>query len=126
MSGGDELRALAADLQREPTRAQREVRAVINKGGLQLRKRMRAEMGQSGWFGHVARSIDYDEIGGSSNPGVEVGPNAATSRSAPLAGIAYFGGARGGGGTVPDPMQALEDEAHEAARWIEQIAGDAL
>lgn len=121
-----DLRALVGDLQQEPARAQKEVRDVINRGGLEIKKRMQDEMGRSRSFRPVAASIDYDEIGGADNPGVEVGPNAATGRAAPLAGIAYFGGARGGGGTVPDPRQALEDEAQEVVKQIEKIAGDAL
>lgn len=126
MSGGEELRALSADLRQAPGKVEREVRQVIRKGGVQIKSRMQREMGRSGWFGHIARSIDFDEVGGRGTIGVEVGPNAATSSSAPLAGIAYFGGARGGGGTVPDPMQALQDEAQEAQRWISRIAGDVL
>ncbi len=126
MSGAGELRALASDLRQAPRNLESETKSIISKGGVQIKDRMRSEMGRSRHFGHIARSIDFDEIGSGGTIGVEVGPNAATSSSAPLAGIAYFGGANGGGGTVPDPMQALEDEANETARWIAKAAGDAL
>lgn len=128
MSGGEELRALSADLRDAPRKTEREVRQVIRKGGVQIKERMQSEMLRSRSFGHIARSIDFDEVGGSGLIGVEVGPNAAGpgGRSAPLAGIAYFGSSRPGGATVPDPRGALEAEAQEAQRWIQRIAGDVL
>lgn len=126
MSGAGELRGLASDFRQAPNGLQREARAIVRKGGVQIKNRMQREMSQSSSFRVVAPSIDFDEIGGGGTIGVEVGPNAAAGSAAPLAGIAYFGGARGGGGTVPDPMQALEDEANETAKWIAKAAGDVL
>lgn len=123
-----ELRILATDLRKSPQKMRGEVKGVIDKGGLELKNRMKKEMEQSRWrhFGHITRSIDYDETGGDDNPGVEVGPNAARHSSAALAGIAYFGNSMGGGGTVADPRDALEAEAEVAHKFISRIAGDVL
>ena len=40
-----------------------------------------------------------------------------------MAGIAYFGGANGGGGTVPEPDPIMESEADMMMRFIENAAG---
>lgn len=117
---------LAADLGQAPNEVTKKVRPIIRKGGVELRRRMQREMGRSAHFGHVARSIDFDEITTAGSIGVEVGPNADRSRSAPLAGIAYFGGANGGGGTVPEPDQALSDEGQVAAKFIADAMGGIL
>lgn len=115
--GIEGLDAVARDLSAAPGKAQSKIRGVINRGGLEMKKKMKADFSSSSSFGHIARSVNYDVSGGS-NPRVEVGPNAAISRSAPLAGIAYFGGARGGGGTVPEPDHILESEAETAVEHI--------
>lgn len=115
--GIEGMEELARDLSASPRKANSAIRSVISRGGLEMKRKMQADFRESGSFGHIARSVTYDVTRGD-NPSVEVGPNAATSRSAPLAGIAYFGGARGGGGTVPEPDHILESEAETAVEHI--------
>ena len=83
---------------------------------------MQSDFSRSRSFGHIAGSITYDVDG----TRMEIGPDAARSSSAPLAGIAYFGGAHGGGGTVAEPDYILHDEAEVAADFIGKELGDVL
>lgn len=112
-------------LSQSPAKARSAVRGVINRGGLEMKRKMESDLSRSRSFGHIARSVTYD-VTGRTNPSVEVGPDAARSSSAPLAGIAYFGGARGGGGTVQEPDYILEAEAKTAAEWIGRELGNLL
>lgn len=112
--GLGDLDAYIADLGVAPARANKAVERVLNRAGLEMKKKMQADFQPSRSFGHIARSVTYD----TDSRRVEVGPDAARSSSAPLAGIAYFGGARGGGGTVREPDYILADEAGTAAEWI--------
>lgn len=114
VQGLEQLDAFAAALQSVPIGAGKAVEKVLNRGGVEMKKKMESDFSGSRSFGHVARSITYDVDG----TRLEVGPDAARSRSAPLAGIAYFGGANGGGGTVAEPDYILEEEAEAATKYI--------
>lgn len=120
--GGEELDALSSDLQAAPRQAERAVQSVLHRGGNEMRRAMQSDFSGSRHFGHIAGSITYDVSG----TRLEIGPDAARSSSAPLAGIAYFGGAHGGGGTVREPDYILEAEAHTAADWIHRRLGELL
>lgn len=123
--GMEGMEELARDLSASPRKARSAIRGVINRGGLEMKRKMQADFKGSSSFGHIGRSVTYDVKRGS-NPSVEVGPDASRSRSAPLAGIAYFGGSRGGGGTVPEPDYILEAEAETAAEHIGRELRDLL
>lgn len=124
MRGIEGLDAFMRDLDAAPRGLPAKVKPIMSKGGLQMKRKMQEDLRGSQSFGHIARSVDYDRI--NKGLGIEVGPNAATSRSAPLAGIAYFGGANGGGGTVPEPDYILEAEAETAADFIADAMRDLL
>jgi hypothetical protein len=67
----------------------------------------------------LAESVTYDQL--PSMSGVityEVGPDYGRRRAAALAGIAYFGGARGGGGTVPEPGQHADTEMRAVGEYL--------
>ena len=55
---------------------------------------------------------------------MEVGPRKGKPGS--IANIAYFGGANGGGGTVPDPRGALEAEAPRFEKALTDLVGEIL
>jgi hypothetical protein len=118
-----EVRAFAADLTRAPQRVVDKIPGVIKRGATQAKAQMVQEMAGSFWFKGAARSISYDildggfaaEIGPVSEPGGQVGD---------LASLAYFGGAHGGGGTVPDPQGALDAEAPRMERAIADLIGE--
>jgi hypothetical protein len=115
MSGNAaEIRQLAKDFGKVSPKVVKRVQAIMPKTGLAMKKRLQADLRASSSFKAAARSVDYDVkmqgFGGDGLIQVEVGPNAARSPAAALAGIAYFGGSLGGGGTVPDPIVAMRLE----------------
>lgn len=85
-----------------------EVRQVVSKAALNIKNTMRADAEASAYFQFAPR-ISYDLKGNASFSEAEIGPEKGGAGS--LANIAYFGGRRGGGGTVRDPQQALNEEA---------------
>ena len=111
---GDDLRALAADLAKGVDLG--EVRGVVRKGATNIKKQLRTEAAGSRHF-KMAQAITFDEIQSLGGPAAEIGP--VKKGAGNLANIAYFGGAYGGGGTVPDPSGAL---AAEEPGFIEALA----
>lgn len=130
MSGAQGFDSLARDLGRMPVDLAKKVGPVVNKTALEIKRGMQADLQKSKHFRQVARSIDYDvqEFGvfGSSSLLAEVGPNADRHPAAALAGIAYFGGANGGGGTVRDPAFHLEEQASLMEKYIGDLTEGAL
>lgn len=118
-----ELRALAVDLQAAPKIVRSEARAVLARGAMNIKRQLVSEAGRSRHF-RIARTISYDFVGAGGALAVEVGPK--TGGVGSLAGIAYFGGARGGGGTIPDPKGALEAEAPAVEKYIGDLVEKAL
>ena len=117
-----ELRKLATDLRNAGNVVRSEARAVISKGALNIKNQMRDEAKRRHYdFSH---RISYDIKGGLDSIEAEIGPE--TGGVGSLAGIAYFGGVNGGGGTVPDPMGALEAEAPNVERYLAELAEKAL
>lgn len=114
ISGLEGLDAVIHDLDNAGPRLSKDVEGVMKRAGVEMAKKMREDFSGSRHFGHIARSVSFDH----EPRRVEVGPDRAKSSSAPLAGIAYFGGANGGGGTVTEPDYILEDEAETAAEYV--------
>ena len=122
-----ELTAFAARLEGAAKATEKQVHAVVQRGAMNIKKQMRAEMSASRHFKGAARSITYDlrtasGFGGGSVE-AEIGPT--RGRPGSLANIAYFGTSRGGG-TVPDPRGALEAEAPNVMEWLAKAAEGAL
>lgn len=112
-----EVDALVDDLQSAAQQSLRKVAPVVKRGALNIKNQLRDEAGRSRHF-KMARHISYDiEDGGRS---AAIGPEKVGAGN--LGNIAYFGGANGGGGTIPDPIGALEDETPR----FEQALADAL
>lgn len=109
----NEVRQLAADMTAVDGRLKRHLIPTIRHAGVNIKAQMRAEAAQSRHF-KFAHLINYDEI--DDGYGVEVGPEAEGAGM--LENIAYFGGVRGGGGTIPDPTGALEAEA---PKFLEEL-----
>ncbi|WP_104087046.1 hypothetical protein [Arthrobacter sp. GMC3] len=121
----DDLERLASDLASSPERVMKEIRQVVSKGSLKIKNQMRSEARGSLSFKRMAETINYDINADGNSVEGEVGPDkdvmtpwgsrrgnrsGSDGSAASLAGIAYFGGARGGGGTLPDPLLALQAE----------------
>ena len=119
-----ELRKLVTDLREAGNVVRSEARAVISKGALNIKNQMRDEVARSRHF-QFAHRINYDIRGATGDTiEAEIGPQTGFAGS--LAGFAYFGGVNGGGGTVPDPMGALEAEAPNVERYLAELAEKAL
>jgi len=96
------------------------MRGVVAKSALNTKKLMIADVKKSTHFRGKKKpgldaSIDYDlkvlEFSGDAVIEAEIGPNRAKNVAAGLAGIAYYGTSRPGGGTVRSPEDAMLEEA---------------
>ena len=121
-----ELRALENDLARAAGLSARDVRPIVSKGALNIKNQMRREFGKSDWFSRASFAVSYDVTTDGDAVEAEIGPDKERNPAGALANIAYFGGARGGGGTVPDPQGALDAEQSRFEAAIEALAGDVL
>lgn len=101
-----------------------DVRGVLERGALNIKRDLVAEMGASTHFGQIAPSISYDARDTADGVEVEVGPD-HSRRGGALANIAYFGTSRGGG-TVPDPVWAMNREAPNVIRYIDVLIAGLL
>lgn len=110
---GDDLARLAATVVARVT-------PVMSKAGLEVKRRMAADMADSDSFRGLARSITYDTHTDPTGVEVQVGPDKA--RGGALANIAYFGApSTGGGATVPDPLLAAEAELPALERFLGDV-----
>lgn len=111
------LREFAASLGRVSDAVERDVKGIISKGAVNIKKQMRKDVkGHDHFLSKTGKpalgnSINYDLI--DRGLGAEIGPPPGT-----LAGIAYFGSSRPGGATVPDPKGALDAEVPNVERFI--------
>lgn len=106
---------------------EKQVRAVVSKGALNIKKDQRAAARKSKHFKGFASAISYDmRSAGAFGGGVieaEIGPTKGKPGS--LGNIAYFGTSRGGG-TVEDPSVALDTEGPKFNSALEKIMGNLL
>jgi hypothetical protein len=123
---GDDLRSLQQDLGNLGAEAAVMVRATLRRGAVKIKEGMNSDLGKSGSFkASAAGSVNFDETIAADGVTYEIGPDVASRSAAALANIAYFGGARGGGGTVDieGPMRAEEPVIVE---YLEQAVGRLL
>ena len=124
-----ELDALASDLQQLPPKVTRGLSAVVRKGAVNIKNDWRAAYLKSKHFrgkqGQAAKAVTFDEKVTPDVVEAEIGPN-RHFRIARLAGIAHFGGANGGGGTIGDPQRFLDKEAPGFADALGDLVDKAL
>lgn len=111
------LREFASSLAGTRARVADEINAIGAKGALNIKEAMRDDAKASRYF-RIVRHISYDQT--KNGPRVfewEIGVQGEGAGN--LAGIAYFGGARGGGGTIRDPQAALNEEE---PRFVESLS----
>jgi hypothetical protein len=115
-----ELDGLAKAFRAIPALMVPKLRGVVARSALNTKKLMIADVKKSTHFRGKKKpgldaSIDYDlkvlSFGGDAVIEAEIGPNRAKNVAAGLAGIAYFGTSRPGGGTVRNPEDAMLEEA---------------
>lgn len=108
-----DLDGLARDLLKIPAAMVPKMRGVVAKSALNTKKIMAKDARSSRHFKQLAPKINYDikehSFGGDGVIEAEIGPSGGGSAS--LAGIAYFGTSRPGGGTVRNPEDAMLEEA---------------
>ena len=114
-----ELRQFATDLGNAPAEVALEVREIVQRGALSIKRQLITEMGASRSFKGVASSMSYETTIDADGIEALIGPDKDKGGGA-LANIAYFGGSRGGG-TVPDPQGALDAEAPIVERFIADV-----
>lgn len=115
-----DLDGLARSFRKIPALMVPKMRGVVAKSALNTKNIMRKDVQMSRHFKGkkkpgLDRTIDYDlkvlGFGGDAVIEAEIGPNRANGVAAGLAGIAYFGTSRPGGGTVRNPEDAMLEEA---------------
>ena len=115
-----ELDGLARAFRAIPALMVPKLKGVVAKSALNTKKLMIADVKKSTHFRGKKKpgldaSIDYDlkvhEFGGDAVIEAEIGPNRARNVAAGLAGIAYYGTSKPGGGTVRNPEDAMLEEA---------------
>ena len=99
------------------------VRDVIDVSGKAIRDQMRSDASRSRHF-RLAPTITTESREFFGGPGVEVGPEKRGAGN--LGVIAYFGGVNGGGGTLADPIEALDAEGPRFIKALAELAGDVL
>lgn len=130
-----DLDAFAAELRRAPATLRREAEAVVKKGALNIKGDFNDSFRGSPHFKGVAGSVNFDiKIDGDSIE-AEVGPDkdrypgvpgkGRTRPAAPMANLAIFGGARGGG-TVPDPQKHLDAEEPRIVKAMGDVIRKAI
>ena len=123
-----EVRQLAVEFKQVPAAMRHRAQPVVAKGLVNIKEQLQREMRgrltpKSTAVGNriaafISYDLDADGFGG------EVGPRKEGAGN--LANIAYFGGAHGGGGTVPDPRGALEAEAPRFEKALADMAAELL
>lgn len=104
-----ELDSLARDFGAIPAAMVPKIRGVVAKSALNTKNLMRADARKSRHFKQLAPTINYDLETSGDVIEAEIGP--AGGGAASLAGIAYFGTSKPGGGTVRNPEDAMLEEA---------------
>jgi len=108
-----DLDGLMRDLRKIPAGMVPKMRGIVQKSCLNTKVLMAKDARRSKHFKQLAPTISYDtkvlEFAGDAVIEGEIGPSGGGSAS--LAGIAYFGTSRPGGGTVRNPEDAMLEEA---------------
>lgn len=121
-----DLDGLARDLRKIPADMVPKMRGVVAKSAVNTKKIMQKDVRRSTHFRGKKKpgldaSIDYDlkvhEFGGDGVIEAEIGPNPERNPAAGLAGIAYYGTSKPGGGTVRNPEDAMLEEAPNFYEW---------
>lgn len=126
MSGADELRAFARDLDKIPSKALPDTDAVLKKGAQNIKDDLVADARSSKHFKGMAGSISYDSMYGIGHAKYEIGPD-KSRRGGALGNIYYFGTSRGGcTGDLEGPLARetpnLERELNKLVdRWGGQL-----
>lgn len=114
-----DLDGLIRDLRQIPAAMVPKIRGVVAKSAANTKRIMAKDARSSRHFKQLAPTISYDtkvhEFAGDAVIEAEIGPSGGGAAS--LAGIAYFGTSKPGGGTVRNPEDAMLEEAPNFYEW---------
>jgi hypothetical protein len=103
----DSLEGLIADLGKVHSALYKTVEQTLEKGALELKDQLNANLAASTHFRGAAGSVTYDGMVSFGSVGFEVGPDKGR-RGGALANIAFFGTSRGGGTVDMDgPVRSI-------------------
>ena len=103
----------------------KEIGASVSKGALNVKKQIQADFRGSKHFKGV-QNIRYNRKQTADSIEAEIGPYVDQEGFGSLVGVAIYGGSRGGGGTVPDPLVALQAEEPNFLKATDDILAKLL
>lgn len=131
-----DLDEFAADLGAAAGVVRKGTNAAVFKGATKVKSSFNQSFWDSHHFKGVGGSVDFDIEVTADSIEAEIGPNperfpglagpAKARPAAPLAGVAVFGGAHGGGGTVDDPQKHLDAEEAAFVAALDAVVRKAL
>jgi hypothetical protein len=125
------LDELTADMRSAAARLRDDIGPVIAKGALNIKQQIKNDFRESAHFGStkpgsVIPNIRYNRKDTADSVEAEIAPFVDAGGIGGLTGIALYGGSRGGGGTVADPIIALQAEAPRFTDALAALAAEVL
>lgn len=118
-----DLKRVAASIDRAAGLAPREVRAVVQRGALNIKRDAQKRIGRGPYLPAYARSISYDIRDNPAGSWAEIGPNKDRPQG-PLGNVLEFGAP--GKAPIPHLAPALAAEAPRFERVLEDAVLKAL
>lgn len=119
------LDALAAVQGRAADELLKDVGQVVSKGALNIKQQIQKDFRASKHFRGI-RDIRYNRTLTRDGVEAEIAPFVDDAGIRDLVGVAVYGGSRGGGGTVADPLLALQAEAPGFEEALAKLASVSL
>lgn len=117
-----QVHALAVDLRKVPAKVHPQVKAVVAKGALNVKKGMREEASGHRFLQHFPYTITYDVTTTPTSIEAEIGPDHGKTQG-PLAGVVYFGTSNSG--PVANLTGPLERELPVFERFLAEVVAKA-
>lgn len=122
---GSGFEELANEMKSEADILHAGVGQVVSKGALNIKQQIQEDFRSSGSFDGV-RDIRYNRTVRAASVEAEIGPYVDSEGFGSLVGVAIYGGSKGGGGSVPDPLVALKAEEPRFLDALTNLAGATL
>lgn len=122
---------LAGDMRHAADELRKDVGQVVSRGALNIKQQIKNDFRKSRFFGStkpggVIQNVRYNLDRKADSIEAEIAPFVDNGGAGGLTGIAIYGGSRGGGGTVADPILALQAEAPKFEDALAALAGMVL
>ena len=116
-----DFREFARDCDNAAAELLGKVEPTIMRGAGNVQRAMKKDIEARPHFKQISPFVTFDVDRFQAGTRAEIGPTTAGKTAADLYHIGVFGGARGGGGTIPDPESHLEAEAPAIERYVGDI-----